>query len=313
RSAILDELAPGLCEAVTGHAGAGPLLQELSRRNLLLSADEPAPGGSPAMQALGPVYRLHALFSDFLRHLLAQLHPEQVPLLHRRAAAAHPWAVRAVGHLLRAGDVEPAAALLEREAPALFNQGLLETLGTLLEALPGEVRARHPRLLHFLGVYAWSRSDFARAAALLEAAREGFEAAGDAVAQGEALVQLATIHQTRGDFARSNALLEQARVLPLSPRSRAQLHLGRGYLALGRDAFADAVSEVQAALDVAEVSGDAGALHICAMQLRATFLPAPGAVALFERFLGVGARRVRPGGEGVASSRTRWCCTWRAP
>ncbi|WP_163999261.1 helix-turn-helix transcriptional regulator [Pyxidicoccus caerfyrddinensis] len=294
RSAILEELTPGLCEAVTGHARAGPLLQELSRRNLLLSAEEQTPVGNPAMQELGPVYRLHALLSDFLRHRLAQLHPEQVPQLHRRAAAAHPWAVRAVGHLLRAGDVEPAAALLEREAPALFSQGLLETLGTLLEALPGKVRARHPRLLHFLGVHAWSRSDFPRAAALQQAAREGFEAAGDAAGEGEALVQLSILHQTRGDFTRADAMVVQARARPLSPRSRAQLHMGSGFLALGRDAFAEAVTEVQAALDVAEASGDAGALHICAMHLRATFLPAPGAVALLERFRRMCARSSAP-------------------
>ena len=100
-TSILDVMTPSLCEAVTGRAEAGHILDELLRRHLFVSQlDE------------GQLrYRYHPLFLDFLRGRLQREVPAVVQAAHLRAAT---WFV-AHGDPSRGGPT--------------FRWGVLRTVG----------------------------------------------------------------------------------------------------------------------------------------------------------------------------------------
>jgi len=87
RVSILRRMNGALCDAVLGASGSGDLLAELERANLFVSAD-----------ADGQWYEQHQLFAGALRLELVRTRPDQVPILHSRAAA---W-------FASAGDLEEA-------------------------------------------------------------------------------------------------------------------------------------------------------------------------------------------------------------
>jgi LuxR family maltose regulon positive regulatory protein len=106
QTSILDRLCAGVCAAVTGRADAGALLARIAQRNLFVSA----------LDDHGECYRYHHLFAELLRADLERREPDDLPRLHRAAAAwyaQHDDPEAAVAHSLSAGDV--AGALHEAE------------------------------------------------------------------------------------------------------------------------------------------------------------------------------------------------------
>jgi LuxR family transcriptional regulator, maltose regulon positive regulatory protein len=98
QTSILDRLCAGVCAAVTGRADAGALLARIARRNLFVSA----------LDDHGECYRYHHLFAELLRADLERREPDDLPRLHRAAAAwyaQHDDPEAAVAHRLSAGDV----------------------------------------------------------------------------------------------------------------------------------------------------------------------------------------------------------------
>jgi LuxR family transcriptional regulator, maltose regulon positive regulatory protein len=113
------------------------VLDELDRRNLFVArfAGE-----------RGPAWRYHDLFADFLRDRLnAERSMDAVVDLHRRAAEALP-ATQAVPHLLAAGEYDRVAEIALAISFERLDPGLLSLVLPWVEALPGEVIDRHPRL-----------------------------------------------------------------------------------------------------------------------------------------------------------------------
>jgi LuxR family maltose regulon positive regulatory protein len=96
KTAILTDLTPTLCRAVTGHSDAAHILDEIYRRNLFLTIV------SDQRQSLQQAYRYHDLFVDFLRHQLERELPEEIPELHRKAAEAETRPGQVVHHYLAA-------------------------------------------------------------------------------------------------------------------------------------------------------------------------------------------------------------------
>jgi LuxR family maltose regulon positive regulatory protein len=171
-TAILERLCGALCDAVLGQAAsaAGPdalsgqdILRELERKQLFVVP----------LDDEWRWFRFHQLFADVLRERLARtVAPEQIALLHRRAAqwhAAHGATGVAVRHALAAHDWELAADLIERASgvgmPGDLQHG--ETLRAWLDALPASVvrarpklcllRARHALLSDLEQAAEWSR------------------------------------------------------------------------------------------------------------------------------------------------------------
>jgi LuxR family maltose regulon positive regulatory protein len=276
-TAILPELTPALCQAVTRRPDAGTVLEELYRRNLFLVQVSPSQGQTssefetarfdePRLKTRDSQaekrYRYHDLFAEFLRHKLSQNWQARVPDLHLRAAQAESEPARAVGHYLAAAQWPEAAELIERIGAEMFARGYLDTLSRWINALPASVREGRPRLLHFLSQCAFWEGSFSEVQSLLERALQGFEAAGDEAGQGEVLANLATVAAAHGDLERTGALYGQALVYPIPPHTRVQALLGR---ALSRGALGDwqqTVRDFNAAMTLVQQRGELDPLHL---------------------------------------------------
>ena len=132
RTAILDRLSGGLCDAVTGGTGGSAMLESLERANLFLVP----------LDDRRRWYRYHHLFADLLRARLLDRSPAEAPELHRRASAwweEHDEPAEATVHALAAGDVDHAAGLIEGQALQLLRHRQEGTLRRWLDALPDHV------------------------------------------------------------------------------------------------------------------------------------------------------------------------------
>lgn len=146
QTSILDRLNGPLCDAVTGQTGSQAQLESLQRGNFFLIP----------LDDRRHWYRYHHLFADVLRAHLSMEHPEQLPVLHRRASEWHEQngsAAEAIRYALAGGDFERAAGLIERALPATRQARQEATLLNWLQALPDDVIRRRPVLsAHFTGV-----------------------------------------------------------------------------------------------------------------------------------------------------------------
>ncbi len=240
-TAILPELTPALCQAVTGRSDAGTMLEALYRRNLFLVQVSPLrrqttsdlhvssldqPQLDPGDLKPETRYRYHDLFAEFLRHKLEQTQPDHVAELHLRAAQAESDPVRAISHYLAAARWQEAADLIEQVGAEMFNRGYLDSLSRWVNALPASVRESRPRLLHYLSHCAFWKGAWLEVQSLLKRALHGFEVAGDESGQGEVLVDLAICASGLGELERSGVLYGRALEYPVPPHTRVQALLG---------------------------------------------------------------------------------------
>ena len=177
-TSILGRLSGPLCAAVTGDEHARGRLDELDRANLFVVALDDRRGW----------YRYHHLFGDMLRARLLDERPERVPELHRRASewyAANDLPQGAVEHALAGGDVERAASLIERAAPALTRARQEALLRSWLERLPDEVYDDRPVLSILLVGARMSTGDATRVTSLLERAERWLDADGSPIVVDE--------------------------------------------------------------------------------------------------------------------------------
>ena len=280
RTSILDRLEPGLCDAVTGEAGAAEALEECVRRNLFtLPLDEE-----------GRWYRYHRLFADVLRHELDVRHAALVPELHARAGR---WLERAgfpeeaIRHALAAGDADGVAGLVAAHWSAYFNRGWLTTVARWLAALPEETVERDSRLWlarawtamdrgRLEEIAPWLEAGAARAgpregerrawAALLTAlhrfksgdvggARDALAAAREEWAEPSrfwstvaALVDGLTCHWS-GDVAGARAPFTEAAALAERDGNRLAALYALGYLALGEASAQESLTEARTLIE----------------------------------------------------------------
>ncbi|MGD8750084.1 MAG: LuxR C-terminal-related transcriptional regulator [Anaerolineales bacterium] len=315
-TAILPELTPTLCRAVTHRIDAGAMLEKLYRRNLFLVRVSPSKGqgGSephlarfdqPRLETtnlqLETRYRYHDLFTGFLDRKLQERWPERLPDLHLRAAMAENNPARAVGHYLDASRWEEAAEIIEQIGTKMFTRGYLETLKRWINKLPTSVRESHPRLLHYLSNSAFLKGEWSEVQSLLERALQGFEAVGDEAGQGEVLVNLATCVVGQGDLERSIALHSQALKYPIPPHTRVQALLGR---ALAKGALGDWAQnerDFKAAMSLVQQSGELDPLYLVTLPFfHPDFAFLPGGLEHLERI----ARQARAYlGDEVSPSR----------
>ncbi len=140
KTAVLKHLNAGLCDAVTGQTGSAALLERLWQENLFIVRLE-EPGW----------YRYHDLFAEMLLSLLQAQAPNEVPLLHRRAAqwyCEQQAPADAVSHLLAVQAWEEAAGLMESMALRELEQyGEDSRLLRWLQELPASVVQNHKTLL----------------------------------------------------------------------------------------------------------------------------------------------------------------------
>ncbi|MGQ0719271.1 MAG: LuxR C-terminal-related transcriptional regulator [Pseudonocardiales bacterium] len=138
-TSILPRLSAELCQAVTGRADSAALLEHIERSNLFLVP----------LDSERRWFRYHRLFGELLRHELSVTEPQQLPGLHRRAAA---W-FRSVGEVgaaisqaAAAGDVRDAVELIAAHWNTWFNAGRLTTVDAWLDRLPAAAQLADSRL-----------------------------------------------------------------------------------------------------------------------------------------------------------------------
>jgi len=127
KTSILERVTAPLCDAVTGANDGQTILAQLEQANLFLVP----------LDDERRWYRYHHLFADLLRNRLAQVWPDRVPTLHRRASEWYDskgQIVEAVGHALMTGDVEWIESLVAANALAVIYHGELATVARWLDA-----------------------------------------------------------------------------------------------------------------------------------------------------------------------------------
>jgi serine/threonine-protein kinase PknK len=139
KTSLPERVSGSLATALTGRPHGQDLLENLERRNLFLRRVDES----------GDWFRYHHLFAEFLRRRLERDHPEQVPGLHRAAAAwfgDHGLLSEAIDHALAGDDGEMAVDILEAKSRELVEDAQLATFLGLVAKLPPAAAAARPRL-----------------------------------------------------------------------------------------------------------------------------------------------------------------------
>ena len=139
RSSVLARLSGPACDRLTGTAGSGTMLRDLSRAGVPLVP----------LDRTDDEFRHHPLLAETLRAEQHRSDPLRTADLHRRAAAWHEREGRpdeAVGHALAAGDDGDVAARLWAIAPARIAHGRVRSIRAWLARVSPEQVAAHAPL-----------------------------------------------------------------------------------------------------------------------------------------------------------------------
>jgi LuxR family transcriptional regulator, maltose regulon positive regulatory protein len=156
RTCLLDRVNGELADLLTGRPGSERILLDLEDANAFVESLDPG----------RTWFRYHHLVADFLRLELRRTLPEQVPVLHRRAAewfAQHGGVADAVRHMQAAGDWAGAARLLADQSFSLTLDGQAQTMQALLRAFPPGTDHPELALVRAMGDLAQGRLDEAAA------------------------------------------------------------------------------------------------------------------------------------------------------
>lgn len=217
--AVLPELDPARCQAVTLRSDARDALDALLRRHLFLSVVEDSQ----------PVLRFHDLFRDFLLAQLARKPAAHARLLHERAAAAEDLPERAISHWLDAGRWTAATDLIVQHGLRMAGEGAYATLERWIERLPADVVAADARLALLRTECAWSRWDWEQVLLHAAPAAAGLEQSGDLPGQLRAQLLLAAALGALGHLEERAELTERSLRLDLPASDAAQFHLQRAW------------------------------------------------------------------------------------
>ncbi len=139
-TAILDELTPNSCVAVTERDDSRRMLEMIEAAGLFIDLVDVGKG----------VYRYHPLFREMVLRRLNNYDPERAFALHRRASqyfAAQGQPVRAIEHAARAGDQNFLADQLDLLAEQLTYEGYLYRIDEMSAGIPCTVLTTRPMLM----------------------------------------------------------------------------------------------------------------------------------------------------------------------
>jgi len=219
QTAILDTLCGALCDAVTGQKQGKATLERFERDNLFVVP----------LDDRRQWYRYHHLFADVLQAHLLEEQPDELPTLHRRASdwyEANGSRSDAIRHALRAGDLEWAAELIEREGPLVVTASQTATWLKWATSLPDELIRARPVLSVWHAYALLGTGDLEAAEARLRDAERWLEPGPDqaavAVDEEELRSLLATVAVARAYSAHSvgdvpGTVKHAQRVLELLP------------------------------------------------------------------------------------------------
>ncbi len=218
QTAVLAQMNAALCRAVTGEQASQELLEGLERANLFLVP----------LDGERQWYRFHLLFREALLARLQAMQPEQLPLLHRRAAAWYETQGllhEAIPHALAAEDFAHAADLIERFLVPQSWHNEYHLLRRWVACLPEEVLRTRPdlSLSSVIATILTSRRGphtLELVEGPLQMAEYGFRSQNNQARLGAVLAVRAVLTSFQGAFAQAFALARQA--LALLPEAERQ-------------------------------------------------------------------------------------------
>lgn len=230
--APLERLDARTCETILADPEASARLRSLGDRGLF-------------MASLGAnAYRLHPLFREFLLARLAET--GALARAHREAARALQSVQddeEAIAHLLAAGALAEACALMTRLAPDMVRQGRFSPLGAWLAALPAELVERTPELTLAHGDACRLSGRFDDAITWYSRAERGWAEAPEARAR--ALAAKAMVYLDTLQPAQAEHWLQEALACDPDPAHQVSLrtHLAENLLNQGRAPEAERLLE----------------------------------------------------------------------
>ncbi len=167
-TSILEQMCASLCNAVTETTDSVNILAELHRRNLFVIP----------LDSEQYWYRYHHLFAEFLKSHLQRTRPDDLAMIHRRAAQwyqSNNYPEDALRHAFAIPDYPYVSHLVLNNWRQIYHQGRLDTAVQWLETLPSDFIRQSPPL----GVaYCWTlfvRGDYDRIAYYLDDIMQVFE------------------------------------------------------------------------------------------------------------------------------------------
>ena len=136
RTAILDRMCGGLCDAVVGRTGSSRTLEQLESRNLLVVP----------LDRRREWYRYHHLFRELLHAELRRREPELIARLHSRAAhwyEANAMPEAAIDHAMAAGDAGRVGRLVLNQMQPVWASGRIDTVLGWMQWLEGRTEVEH--------------------------------------------------------------------------------------------------------------------------------------------------------------------------
>ena len=219
RCSVLSELTSARCAAVSADPRAAHWLDEVERRGLFVSV----------LEGPEPTLRVHDLFRDFLQDRLRREMPDELPGLHRRAAAGEPDMLRRIGYLIRSGDwTEAEAELAEAGGRIITTVGPAPVL-RLLDQFPPALHERSGRLAHVRCLCAWAHWDWPRMREAAERARRAYENAGDRLGAWRSGLYEAISSASFGFTNEARERVERPPPEPLGTDDQAFLAMTRAY------------------------------------------------------------------------------------
>lgn len=187
-TAILDRFTLDLCNAVNPNAPNHESLSYIEGWNLFLIP----------LDNERKWFRYHHLFIDYLRRKLAQIHPERISDLQKKAARwlfDHSMITDAISHAFASGDDAFAGALLDEGSSALFSAGRAMTMEAYAQRLPDAIVRTLPRLLLERTWEHQLRWNFREAGLSLAAAREAVRSVTETRGTGSPRVDLVFLNE----------------------------------------------------------------------------------------------------------------------
>lgn len=228
QTAFLERMTPAIAEGLTGSARSAEILAQLHRQNYFTNRR----AGSE------PRYEYHPLFREFLRAEARRVYTvEQQAEICRRAADILTSAGRIEGAASlysEAQDWQGLAKLIRTAAPALVDQGRLQTVLEWLSHIPEPTLTDEPWLLYWRSICR-QRQQFAASRSDAAAAIEGFRARQDPVgaytAWASAVFSIIYESEDARQFDFWIALMDDLRrEFPVFPSETIETHVACGML-----------------------------------------------------------------------------------
>jgi LuxR family transcriptional regulator, maltose regulon positive regulatory protein len=139
QTSIVDRLCASLCDAITDSENSQLILETLERDRLFVML----------LDDNREWFRYHRLFGEFLHEELKRQYPDEVAILHRRAARwylDHDLPEQAFQHTIAGADVQLMTQIFDRYCSAKLNGGEIRVVEQWVEAIPAAWYTAYPVL-----------------------------------------------------------------------------------------------------------------------------------------------------------------------